>query len=47
MAFHNLVMTGKQDSDPIADGLEDLEIAKKIAKKIAEREGTPLAGDLA
>ena len=47
VAFHNLVMTGKQDSDPIADGLEDLEIAQKIAKKIAEREGTPLAGDLA
>jgi hypothetical protein len=39
-------MTGKQDADPIADGLEDLEIAQMIAKKIAEREGTPVKGDI-
>ena len=47
VAFHHLVMTGKQDADPIADGLEDLEIAQMIAKKIAEREGTPVKGDIA
>lgn len=47
VAFHQLVMTGKQDADPIADGLEDLEIAQMIAKKIAEREGTPVKGDIA
>lgn len=46
-AFHNLVMTGKQDADPIADGLEDLGIAQMIAKKIAERENIPVKGDLA
>ena len=47
VAFHHLVMTGNQDADPIADGLEDLEIAQMIAKKIAEREGTPVKGDIA
>ncbi len=45
-AFHQLVKTGKQYSDPIADGLEDLILAQKIAKKIAESENTALGGEL-
>ncbi len=47
VAFHNLVLTGKQECDPIADGYEDLAIAQMIAKKIAEREGTQRGGDIA
>jgi myo-inositol 2-dehydrogenase/D-chiro-inositol 1-dehydrogenase len=47
IAFHNLIQTGKQEANPISDGLEDLEIAQKIAKKIAELEGTPVTGDIA
>jgi predicted dehydrogenase len=47
VAFHNLVLTGKQEYDPIADGYEDLAIAQMIAKKIAEREGTKVGGDIA
>jgi predicted dehydrogenase len=47
VAFHNLVLTGKQEYDPIADGYEDLAIAQMIAKKIAEREGTKAGGDIA
>jgi predicted dehydrogenase len=46
VAFHNLVNTGSQSADPIADGLEDLLIAQMIAKKIAEREGITIRGDL-
>jgi predicted dehydrogenase len=46
VAFHNLVLTGKQEYDPIADGYEDLAIAQMIAKKIAEREGTKAGGDI-
>lgn len=46
VAFHSLVLTGKQEYDPISDGYEDLEIAQMIAKKIAEREGTHLGGDI-
>tara|TARA_B110000503_G_C7159463_1_gene418929 strand:- start:2444 stop:3565 length:1122 start_codon:yes stop_codon:yes gene_type:complete len=45
-AFYTLVKTGKQDADPIADGLEDLILAQKIAKKIAEHEKTALGGEL-
>ena len=45
-AFYHLVKTGKQDSDPIADGLEDLDLAQKIAKKIAENENIALGGEL-
>jgi myo-inositol 2-dehydrogenase / D-chiro-inositol 1-dehydrogenase len=47
VAFHSLVLTGKQEYDPISDGYEDLEIAQMIAKKIAEREGIHLGGDIA
>jgi predicted dehydrogenase len=47
VAFHNLVLTGKQEYDPIADGYEDLAIAQMIAKKSAEREGTQRGGDIA
>jgi predicted dehydrogenase len=47
VAFHNLVLTGKQEYDPIADGYEDLATAQRIAKKIAEREGTQVGGDIA
>lgn len=46
VAFHNLLQTGRQSYDPIADGFEDLLIAQMIAKKIAEREATPISGDL-
>ena len=45
-AFYALVKTGKQDADPIADGLEDLILAQKIAKKIAENENISLGGEL-
>ena len=45
-AFYQLVKTGKQDADPIADGLEDLALAQKIAKKIAENEDIALGGEL-
>jgi myo-inositol 2-dehydrogenase/D-chiro-inositol 1-dehydrogenase len=45
-AFYKLVKKGEQKSDPIADGLEDLVLAQKIAKKIAENEMTPLGGEL-
>ncbi|MEY4497998.1 MAG: hypothetical protein RJA40_103 [Actinomycetota bacterium] len=44
--FYQLVKTGKQDADPIADGLEDLVLAQKIAKKIAENENIALGGEL-
>lgn len=47
VAFHNLVLTGKQEYDPIADGYEDLAIAQMIAKKIAQLEGTSVGGDIA
>lgn len=47
VSFHDLVNGGKPAADPIADGLEDLLIAQMIAKKIAEREGTVITGDLA
>lgn len=45
-AFYQLVKTGKQGADPIADGLEDLALAQKIAKKIAENEKIALGGEL-
>ena len=45
-AFYELVKTGKEIADPIADGMEDLVLAQKIAKKIAEFEKTPLGGEL-
>ena len=45
-AFYQLVKTGKQDADPIADGLEDLALAQKIAKKFAENEDIALGGEL-
>ncbi|CAB4820130.1 unannotated protein [freshwater metagenome] len=38
--------TGKEITDPIADGMEDLILAQKIAKKIAENENTTLGGEL-
>ena len=37
-AFHTLVKTGYQKSDPIADGTEDLGISQLIARKICETE---------
>jgi hypothetical protein len=40
------VKTGEQSADPIADGLEDLALAQKIAKKIAENEDIALGGEL-
>lgn len=46
VAFHNLATTGHQIANPIAAGFEDLTISQKIAKKICEREGTPVGGDL-
>ncbi len=45
-AFHQLVISGRELSDPIAEGLEDLVLAQKIAKKIAEREGVVAGGEL-
>ena len=45
-AFYELVKTGKEIADPISDGMEDLVLAQKIAKKIAEFEKTPLGGEL-
>lgn len=45
-AFHHLVLTGIQEADPLADGLEDLVLAKKIVSKIAILEGTSLGGEL-
>ena len=45
-AFYELVKTGKEITDPIADGMEDLILAQKIAKKIAENENTTLGGEL-
>jgi hypothetical protein len=46
VAFHALTTTGKQKSDPIADGNEDLAISQKIASKICELEGLEKGGDL-
>lgn len=46
-AFHSLTQTGKQQTDPITAGREDLVISQKIARKIAERESTKLGGELA
>ena len=45
-AFHTLVKTGKQDADPIKDGLEDLILAQKISKMIAKNEAIALGGEL-
>lgn len=45
-AFFQLVKTGKQIADPIADGFEDLILAQKIVKKIAENESISLGGEL-
>ena len=45
-AFYDLVKTGNEIADPIADGMEDLVLAQKIAKKIAEIEKTDLGGEL-
>jgi myo-inositol 2-dehydrogenase/D-chiro-inositol 1-dehydrogenase len=38
VAFHALVKTGNQKGDPIADGTEDLGVARLIARKICENE---------
>ena len=46
VAFYKLVKTGQQQTDPIKAGNEDLEISLKIAKKICEREGIPVGGNL-
>lgn len=46
VAFHRLVKTGVQQTDPIVAGNEDLEISLKIARKICEREGIALGGNL-
>jgi myo-inositol 2-dehydrogenase / D-chiro-inositol 1-dehydrogenase len=46
-AFHVLTDTGKQQTDPIQAGREDLVIALQVAAKIAERELIELGGDLA
>jgi predicted dehydrogenase len=46
VAFHKLVKTGQQQTDPIMAGNEDLEISLKIAKKICEREEIPVGGNL-
>lgn len=45
-AFHNLVETGKQQQDPITAGYEDLKITLMMAKKLCEKEGIPLGGNL-
>ncbi len=45
-AFHALVKTGKQDADPIVDGLEDLILAQKISRMIAKNEAIALGGEL-
>ena len=46
VAFHQLVKTGTQQTDPIKAGNEDLEICLKIAKAICERENIALGGNL-
>ena len=46
VAFHSLTQTGKQQGDPIKDGLEDMKLAQKIVSFILEREGVPLGGNL-
>jgi predicted dehydrogenase len=46
VAFHTLLKTGKQQTDPIKAGNEDLEISLKIAKAICEREKIELGGNL-
>lgn len=46
VAFHALLKTGKQQTDPIKAGNEDLEISLKIAKAICEREKIELGGNL-
>jgi len=45
-AFYAMVKSGQEITDPIADGMEDLILAQKIAKKIAEVENTPFGGEL-
>ncbi len=46
VAFHALAQSGKQLTDPIAAGYEDLALSQLIAKKICESENIPLGGDL-
>jgi myo-inositol 2-dehydrogenase/D-chiro-inositol 1-dehydrogenase len=46
-AFHNLVLTGEQIGDPIADANEDLRISQQIARKMAELHNIPIGGNLA
>jgi len=46
VAFHELTVSGKQQTDPILAGREDLIISQQVAVKIAQREGTQLGGDL-
>ena len=46
VAFHTLVTTGKQDSDPIAAGEEDLNISQMIARKICDQEGIAFGENL-
>lgn len=45
-AFHNLVATGHQMTDPIAAGKEDLAISQMIAQMICWVEGIQIGGDL-
>ncbi len=46
VAFHELVLTGKQQGDPIKDGSEDLRIGQQIAAKMAQLHDIPLGGNL-
>ena len=46
VAFHALVTTGEQESDPIAAGEEDLNISQMIARKICDQEGIAYGGNL-
>ena len=45
-AFHQLTVSGNQQTDPIAAGNEDLMISQMIAKKVAQQESVSLGGEL-
>ncbi len=47
VAFHSLTVSGKQQTDPIAAGREDLNISQMIVKKIAEQESIAVGGEIA
>ena len=47
VAFHSLTVSGKQQTDPIAAGREDLNISQMIVKKVAAQESIAVGGDIA